>query len=185
MYAEPVIDSSYNSLEEAIQGSEAPADVRRTLALVNVKYVSFDGDIHWGQVVVSKDLAKNVQEIFASLLAMRFPIKKVVPIVAYDWDDERSMQDNNSSAFNYRPIIGTNQLSNHSYGRALDLNPLQNPYFARDGKTYPVGAVHNSSVPGTIIRGDSVVSLFASCGWDWLGECSEHPDFQHFEKSAP
>jgi len=182
---ERIIDSSYRSLEEAVQGTKAPAEILKTLTLVDVEYVSFDGAVHVGQVVVHKDLAADVKELFASLLSMRFPIQLVVPILAYGWDDEKSMLANNSSAFCYRPIIGTDRLSNHSYGRALDINPLLNPYFAKDGNIYPAGATYNPLVPGTIASNDAVVALFREKGWEWGGDWEAVKDYQHFQKLDP
>jgi len=182
---ERIIDSSYRSLEEAVQGTKAPAEILKTLTLVDVEYVSFDGAVHVGQVVVHKDLAADVKELFASLLSMRFPIQSVVPILAYGWDDEKSMLANNSSAFCYRPIIGTDRLSNHSYGRALDINPLLNPYFAKDGNIYPAGATYNPLVPGTIASNDAVVALFREKGWEWGGDWEAVKDYQHFQKLDP
>ena len=181
-----VIDSSFASLKEAIQNPKVPIpkQVRRTLVLVTVYYYSFDGLVHQGQLVVHRALKREIEEIFRKLLTLRFPIKKVVPISLYDWDDDASMADNNSSAFNYRLILGTDRLSNHSFGLAVDLNPLQNPYFARDGKVYPQGAVHDPSVPGTIARDGPVVSLFKARGWTWGGDWTIPVDYQHFEKPA-
>jgi peptidoglycan LD-endopeptidase CwlK len=92
------------------------------------------------------------------------------------------MQDNNTSAFNYREIIGTNRVSNHSLGRAIDINPMQNPYYALDGNTYPVGATYEQNAKGTILSTGEVVAVFKKYGWDWLGERSKNKDFQHFQK---
>lgn len=177
-----IIDSSYASLEEAVHGLVFPDDIRETLVLVDVSYISFDGLLHQGQIVMHRELERDVKEIFAALVEIQFPIEKVVPIVAYDWDDEASMAANNSSAFNYRVIMKTDRLSNHSYGRAMDLNPLLNPYFARDGNIYPAGAIYSPSAPGVITKDSPVVALFKSRGWTWGGDWVEVIDYQHFEK---
>jgi len=175
-------DSTYSSLEEAVAGSVAPPEVLSTLALIEVRYLSFDGKVHQGQLVLHKGLVEDVQHLFHSLLAAQFPLEKCVPIVAYDWDDEASMRDNNCSAFCYRPIMGTDRLSNHSFGTALDLNPRLNPYFARDGKVYPEGATYDPSVMGTITATSDVVALFKALGWEWGGDWESVKDFQHFQK---
>jgi len=182
---ESIIDSSYTSLEEAVRGTEASAEICDSLALVDVEYLSFDGFVHAGQIVVHKDLVADVKELFASLLSMQFPIQSAVPILAYGWDDEKSMLANNSSAFCYRPVMGTDRLSNHSYGRALDINPLLNPYFAKDGNIYPAGATYNPLVPGTIASNDAVVALFREKGWEWGGDWEAVKDYQHFQKLDP
>jgi len=176
------VDSNYKSLDEALQGLDFPKEIRDSLALVDVAYLSFDGQKHQGQLVVHQHLVRDIQNIFNALLEYKFPIHKVVPIVAYDGDDTASMEDNNSSAFNYRHIIGTNLYSSHSYGRAIDINPRQNPYYARDGKNYPAGASHDASVPGTFTKDGGAVAIFKAKGWTWLGEREEYKDFQHFEK---
>lgn len=175
-------DSTYQSLSQALEGSEIPKDIRNRLALIGVTYLSFDGQEHQGQLVVDSRVVEDIKKIFIKLLELRFPIEKVIPISKYGWDDEASMQDNNTSAFNYRKIIGTDRLSNHSLGLAIDINPLHNPYYAYDGNVYPSKATYDSTVPGTIIAGSEIVAVFASLGWTWLGERLNNKDYQHFEK---
>lgn len=181
----PIIDSGLVSLEEAIRGRETPIEIRNALALVTVSYVSFDGRIHVGQLVVAKELEEEVKELFKALLHMGFPIAKVIPIVRYDWDDEASMAANNTSAFNYRLILGTKRLSNHSFGRAIDINPMQNPYYARDGKVHPAGATYDTAAPGTLVKGGDALGIFKKKGWMWGGDWTVPVDFQHLEKPAP
>ena len=179
--SEPSIDSNL-SLDEALMNLEVPSDVKSTLILLDIPHLGFDGLLHRGQLVVHKEIEKEVQEIFSKLLALQFPIQKIIPIVKYDWEDTRSMSDNNTSAFNYRKILGTDRLSNHSFGRALDINPVQNPYFARDSVSYPEGAVYDTTKAGTIEKEGVVVKLFKSYGWVWGGDWTTPVDYQHFEK---
>jgi len=183
---EPIVDSLM-SLNEAIAGTAAPQEVVGTLTLIDVDYLSFDGKVHRGQLVVHKNVADELKGFFAKLLGWKFPIEKVIPVVAYEWSDERSMAANNTSAFNYRMVYGTDQPSNHSFGTALDINPALNPYVAIDGKVFPEGAVYDTSKSGTLAAGDRVVSMFESAGWDWGGKGvkvknSELKDWQHFQK---
>lgn len=168
------------TLDEALAGKEIPSEIKNNLALIAVPYFSFSREVREGQLVVHTEVAQEVQEIFKKLLEIQFPIKQIVPVVAYDWDDDRSMADNNTSAFNYRLIFGTDRLSNHSYGRAVDINPVQNPYLQRDGKIVPPGARYDLAQPGTITA--DVVGLFTSYGWQWGGNWQEQKDYQHFEK---
>lgn len=177
-----IIDSSFASLAEATQGTLAPQDIVRDLALVDVSYVSFDRCLHQGQLVVHRDLAQDVEEIFSELLRLQFPIAKVIPIVQYGWDDAASMADNNCSAFNYRLIAGTNRPSWHARGRALDPNPVQNPFTKKGQPNQPAGAVYNPSVPGTIVPDGPVVRLFLERGWEWGGQWTDPIDYQHFQK---
>ena len=175
----PIIDSAI-TLDEALFGLEIPTEIKNALTIIEVQYISFDELLHQGQIVLHKDLAQDIIEIFKKLHEARFPIQHAIPIAAYNWDDEASMQANNTSAFNYRIIYGTDRLSNHSYGRAIDINPLFNPYTAIDGSVQPLGATYDPSKPGTIRYGDLVVSAFEARGWHWLAE----QDWQHFDKIA-
>lgn len=176
-----VVDSSL-TLEEALAGSAAPQEILDTLVLVSVPYYSFDTALHRGQLVVHTDVAQEVAEIFEKLLAARFPIRSVVPIVAYDWDDERSMRADNTSAFNYRSIAGTNRLSTHSRGLAIDINPRTNPCYQRDGTIVPSGASYDASAQGALAREGPVVQAFLTRGWAWGGDWQSLKDWQHFEK---
>ncbi len=165
-----------------VTGLSVPEEIRSELTSIEVDYVAFSGSLEKGTLIVHKDLAKELSEIFYILCEQKFPIDKIAPLESYGWNDEKSMQDNNTSAFNYREIIGTNTISNHSSGRAIDINPLLNPYYARDGKVHPEGATYDPPVPGTLTKDLFVVELFKRYGWTWLGERAEYPDYQHFEK---
>lgn len=175
-----IVDSDFMSLDAAVRGLEFPDQIRETLELVTVDYHSFDDLLHRGQIVIHRDLAEDVEGLFGSFIDIGFPVFLVVPIVAFGWNDDESMAANNSSAFNYRLIKGTDRLSNHSFGTALDLNPRQNPYYARDGKVYPEGARYDLSVPGTVTP--EVVALFKQRGWTWGGDWRIPVDYQHFER---
>lgn len=175
----------YGSLAEALEGTTAPHQIISALALIDVPYIDFEGKSQKGQLVVHEALAEEIAEIFSKLHAAGFPIAKIVPIAAYDWDDEASMADNNTSAFNYREILGTGRLSNHSYGRAIDINPLLNPYHAYDGKVYPDGAAYVLDIPGTLAPDGLAVTIFKEYRWKWLGDRADNADYQHFEKPLP
>ncbi len=170
------------TLESALAGSTAPLEILQCLTLVDIPYIGFDDSEHVGQLIVHYEVAGEVKEIFKELYAVRFPIARMVPIAAYNWDDNASMEDNNCSGFNHRRIIATDMLSNHSLGRAIDINPVQNPYFAANGKVYPIGAQYEPNQPGTLYPESIVVKLFKERGWRWLGEREECTDYQHFDK---
>jgi hypothetical protein len=182
-----IIDSCFRSLDEAVRGLEFPYEIREVLTLVDVQYVSFDGLVHRGQVVIHKKLATDVREVFAALLELRFPVARVVPIVEYGWDDDASMLANNSSGFNYRVIVGTDRISEHAKGLAFDLNPLQNPHIGRGGRHSP-NVPYSPAIPGTITADGPVAKLFKARGWDWGGDWKDRYgilDYQHFEKMNP
>jgi len=177
-----IVDSNYASLKEAIEGTTAPLKVQKTLVLVDVRHISFDGLLHKGQIVVHEALESDVKDIFGELLEIGFPIASAIPMVDFGWDDEVSMIANNASGFNYRFIMDTDRLSNHSYGEAVDINPVQNPYRTRSGMIYPPGAVYDTSVPGTFVDSEKAVMLFKDRGWEWGGNWTEVLDRHHFEK---
>lgn len=177
-----IIDSDL-TFEKAIEGTKAPDSVIKNLVLLNIKYISFDGKIHQGQLVVHKDLAEEVKEIFEFMLKEKFPIAKMIPIVKYGWSDEESMEDNNTSAFNYRFVAGTTRLSNHSFGRAIDINPLFNPVIYPDGKKVPVKAKYEADKPGRLYENHIIVKEFKRLGWRWGGNFSKYSDLHHFDKN--
>jgi len=168
------------TLEEALKGKEIPEEIKSTLVLLSVPYFSFEGFSREGQLVLHKKVATEIQAIFQQLAEIEFPIQQILPVVAYDWDDDASMVANNTSAFNYRMIFGKNELSNHSYGLAIDINPALNPYVRRDGIVVPPGAKYDPLQSGTIT--EEVALIFKSLGWGWGGDWRECKDWQHFEK---
>lgn len=170
------------TFEEAMRDTKAPAEIAGAIVMLEIPYVNFNGAEQMGQILIHKDLAQDVKSIFATLLEYQFPIQKMIPIAAYDWDDVRSMSDNNCSGFNYRVIAGTDGLSNHALGRALDINPIQNPYFTSTGISSPPGLTYDLSAQGVIADGDIVVSTFKRYGWEWGGDWATVKDYQHFEK---
>lgn len=174
------IEDCRMTLEQALEGKTIPEEIRVNLVIIDVIHLSFDGRVHKGQMVVHKDLEKELLEIFAELLALEFPIHQVIPIVKYSWLDEESMNANNSSAFNYRMKSGRDELSNHALGIAVDINPFQNPCI-EDGVIEPEGAIYDKNVPGTIT--DEIVEIFTSRGWTWGGNWNRLQDYHHFEKT--
>jgi peptidoglycan L-alanyl-D-glutamate endopeptidase CwlK len=125
--------------------------------------------------------------VFALALQEHFPIYSVIPVSDKRfrkdgrWDDELSMEANNTSAFNYREITGGGRLSNHAYGRAIDINTFQNPYI-KNGIVLPHGAKYDPSVAGTLTADHPIVRAFLQLGWVWGGNWTSPKDYQHFEK---
>jgi D-alanyl-D-alanine carboxypeptidase len=163
-----------------------PLDPRH-LRRVEVNYIGFDGQSHRGALIVHEDLAAEVVAIFEQLLQLRFPIEKVRTVDNYPGaDDELSMEDNNTSAFNCRDIPGTGRWSPHAFGRAIDVNPLLNPYIDRTGAFQPKNAApyldRNRTDPGVLHAGDAAVRVFTDRGWRWGGDWRTPIDYQHFER---
>jgi hypothetical protein len=175
-----IIDCNYN-LKSALNGLEIPSKIKNELSIVDVFYFSFDKKLHKGQIVINTKLSEDIQSIFEEIRKHKFPVGKVIPIVKYNWSDSASMEDNNSSGFNYRFIQGTKKLSNHSTGCAVDINPLLNPQILND-KIYPSNGKYSVKEPGTISKNSFIVKLFKKLGWTWGGDWKSTKDYQHFEK---
>jgi hypothetical protein len=175
-----VIDSNV-AFEEAVAGISIPQSILENLRLVDVYYYGFDEKIHKGQLIVHKDIVLDVIEIFELIRESRFPIGKVVPISKYGWSDEKSMRDNNTSAFNYRFISGSRVISNHAAGLAIDINPALNPYI-KNGNSLPENCIYDTTKVGTISASSELVKEFKQRGWEWGGDWKSLKDYQHFEK---
>ena len=178
--SEPISDSDLD-FNEAVSGIIIPPNVLENLELITVEYYGFDGLIHEGQLVVNKKVVDDIKEIFDFIKETEFPVNKVVPISHYDWSDEKSMLDNNTSAFNYRFISGTRVISEHASGLAIDINPLQNPYVKNNTCT-PAGSNYDTTKAGTLTSDSQLVKEFKERGWIWGGDWKNLKDYQHFEK---
>ena len=159
-----------------------PAQLRR----VRVEFLGFDGNTHRGELIVHRDLAPAVIEIFTELLRIGFPIEKMHTVERYPGaDDELSMRDDNTSAFNCRAIPGSTRWSEHAFGRAIDINPLLNPCIHAGGLLEPSTASafldRTRTDPGLLHRGDAAVRVFLERGWRWGGDWADPIDYQHFE----
>jgi peptidoglycan LD-endopeptidase CwlK len=170
------------SFAEAVAGTAAPRELLEGLCLIDVWHWGFDGRRRRGQFVIHRDLAVELQELFRLMEQRRFPVASVVPIVRFDWSDEASMVANNSSAFNYRLVAGTDRLSRHALGRAVDINPRENPAIYPDGRIAPSGVVWRPGEPGTFTDDHPVVQAFREKGWRWGGDFTHLRDYHHFEK---
>ena len=157
------------------------------LRRVEVDYVGFDGQTHRGELIVHQDMVADVVAIFEQLHRLRYPIDKMRTVDHYPGaDDELSMEDNNSSAFNCRPLPSGLSWSLHAFGRAIDLNPLLNPYVDSRGAIQPRNAGpyldRKRTDPGILHAGDADVRVFTDRGWRWGGDWRTPKDYQHFER---
>ncbi len=161
-----------------------PEQLRR----VSLSYIGFDGQTHRGDLIVHEDLAPDVIAIFEQLYRLGYPVEKIRTVDNYsDADDELSMEDNNTSAFNCRTVPGTSEWSPHAYGRAIDINTLVNPCLYASGYFEPTNAApyldRSRTDPGLLHKGDPAVHAFTDRGWRWGGEWSAPLDYQHFERT--
>jgi peptidoglycan L-alanyl-D-glutamate endopeptidase CwlK len=176
-----IVDSDF-SFSDAIAGTNAPLEIVDRLSIVDVCYYSFDGMRHQGQIIINSELEDDIYTIFTLIEELKFPIGSVIPIVAYGWQDGESMADNNTSSFNYRVIAGTTKLSLHSFGRAVDINPVQNPVIYPHVLIAPAGATYDSQKAGAFSAGHPIVEEFLKRGWHWGGNFEQPKDYHHFEK---
>jgi hypothetical protein len=139
-------------------------------------------------VIVHAEVARDLLAVLRRLYERRFPIHRLTPVDAYGASDFRSIEADNTSAFNCRYVDGTTRWSEHAYGRAIDVNPIENPYVSSTGTTS-----HPTSVPflrrapyrsGMALDGGDLVEAFAAVGWSWGGHWSGAKDYQHFSASG-
>ncbi|CAM5411597.1 hypothetical protein GCM10010329_77040 [Streptomyces spiroverticillatus] len=166
-------------------GCPVPA---RDLRLLSMNHWGFDGRLHRGELIVHRRVVKDVTHVFGAMFHARFPIRKMRVMAAYRGNDEAAMADDNTSAFNCRRVTGNPaKLSRHSYGDALDINTVENPYVDAYGTVHPAaGRRHlrrDRPVKGMIRRGDAVTTAMARVGWYWGGRWN-HPDYQHFSANG-
>jgi hypothetical protein len=165
-------------------GCPVPVDQLRA---VDVSHWGFDGRIHTGRLVVAANEATRMAAVMGDLYAQRYPIQRMEPIDVFGGDDNRSMSANNTSAFNCRPVTGGGGWSEHAYGRAIDLNPLINPYVKGSLVLPPESAPYTDRTrndPGMIHAGDGVVQSFLARGWKWGGYWVTLKDYQHFSTTG-
>jgi hypothetical protein len=157
------------------------------LRAIRARHFGFDGRVRVGRLIVHRDVAADVVSVLRRLYAARFTIRRMVPVDAYGASDFRSIEADNTSAFNCRYVEGTSRWSEHAYGRAIDVNPIENPYVS-GGRTS-----HRKSVPyldrtpcrrGMACPGNVLVRAFESIGWGWGGYWSGVKDYQHFSASG-
>ncbi len=158
------------------------------LRMITMTYWGFDDRPHTGRLVVNKDATDAIITVFGRLYGWRWPIYKMEPVDAYKGDDYDSIEADNTSAFNCRPATGSSHWSQHAYGRAVDLNPRENPYLSSDGtvahknaRKFAKRPVH---APGVINPGDRVVKAFRQVGWEWGGYWTGIKDYQHFSEGG-
>lgn len=182
-----------DTLKARITGLSYPAEGEDCLIsyddlrYLSILYVDFDGVEHIGELIVNTQLAEEVLEIFHALYTARYPLASVRLVDEFGEaaDDNLSMAANNTSAFNYRLVSGSSSLSLHSYGTAIDINPLMNPYIRGSRISPPEAKAYadrSLDLPGMIDHEDLCYQLFTERGWRWGGDWTGYKDYQHFSK---
>ena len=164
-----------------------PVPIRK-LRLIELSYNGFDGERHMGKLVANKDAVGALVSSFRTMYRKGFKIHRMKLVDHYDADDRRSMRADNTSAFNCRYVSGTTTWSQHAYGRAIDINPVRNPYVGSDGSVSPKKgekyADRSLTAKGMIHRSGATVRAFTRAGWGWGGNWSSSKDYQHFSATG-
>jgi hypothetical protein len=163
----------------------------KDLRYLRIKHINFHGEDQMGEIIVHKEVSSEVTEIFEALYDVGYPINKMKLVSDYKANDWQSIEADNTSAFNCRTATGSKKWSKHSYGKAIDINPIENPYISRKGyisheasKTYR-NRMHKKSTYGDkaiLLKNDDAVQIFKKYGWKWGGDWTGIKDYQHFSK---
>jgi hypothetical protein len=186
-YAEIIPDTIVQLMIGKSWKPECPVPLE-DLRYLTLTHWGFDDEVHLGHLVVHKDIADDIVDIFAELFAHKFPIERMEIIDTYDADDELSMADNNTSAFCFRAnTTKPGVYSNHSYGIAIDINPLVNPYIRGDivlPRNARLYCDRTRSYKGMVTDAPDNICYraFTQQGYEWGGHWKDRQDYQHFSK---
>ncbi len=187
------LPSGFTWTEARVTAADLPTSWREgcpvgpeSLRAVTVGYHSMEGRVRTGVLVIHRDMLAPTRLAFARLFELEFPITSIRPVDEFDGDDDRSMAADNTSAFNCRAAVsnGPTSWSKHAYGRAIDINPLINPYILDGEVLPPAGSRYtdrSSRVPGMITAGSPALRAFTDNGFTWGGTWS-NPDYQHMQR---
>jgi hypothetical protein len=167
---------------------ECPVQRREQLRRVDLNFVNFDGEVERGHLIVRDDTARSIQRIFDRLFEMKFPLRSMKSVEAFDGDVAASLRADNTSAYNCRRADQINapfSESPHANGRAVDLNPRENPWMDLRCNCWTPSAKHQERTPGPgkILEKDDVWQLFIDEGWVWQN--IKVPDYMHFDTGYP
>jgi hypothetical protein len=179
-YKEPTLQFPQMTIEQfksSMKDKKVPKIIADLMTMINVNYRGYNEDVYHGQIVVHKELAESVKLIFKRILnETNFPMTSVIPVSFYGWSDTASGLANNTSAFNWRLVSGTTEVSDHAFGSAIDINPYINPW-VKVGTTNAIYDIHRL---GTFTEESAVVKIFKDEGWKWGGDWENSKDWQHF-----
>lgn len=191
----PVSESEASSLNllnpNTIKGDQTPAISYDDLCYLSVLHYDFNGNVQTGELICNKGIVEDLAEIFYELYLNEYQIEKIRLVDEYLGDDETSMEDNNTSCFNYRTVPNSNSMSKHALGCAIDINPFYNPYIVTnraEGTTTvsPAGSDayvdRSASFEHKIDTDDLCYRLFKEHGFEWGGSWKNSKDYQHFQK---
>ena len=162
------------------------------LRYINVNHLNFEGQTVSGEIIVHKDIADEVVNIFSELYEIGYPIRQMRLVSDFKANDWQSIEASNTSAFNCRPVTGNKKKwSKHAYGKAIDINPIENPYISRKGHISHkaswkykkrVHRVNTYADRAVLLKHDKATKIFKKYGWKWGGDWRTVKDYQHFVK---
>ncbi len=156
------------------------------LRYLTLTHRTFEGGTAQGELVAHTEVADSLVEVFRDLFDAHYPIRSLRLVDDFGGSDDASMAADNTSAFNCRPVAGSTRWSEHAYGRAIDVNPVENPWVRGDTVEPPAGRpyVRRPAEPGVILPDDAVVRAFQAAGWLWGGSWESPKDYQHFSTTG-
>ena len=157
------------------------------LRAIRMRHWGFDGKARNGILVVNASVVTEVVSIYRRLYEARFPIRRMVGVEIYKGSDDRSMAADNTSGFNCRRVGASGRWSEHAYGRAIDVNTVENPYVHGGRVEPPAGRAYldrSRRRPGMAVRSGVLVRAFDEAGWYWGGRWTSAKDYQHFSTTG-
>ena len=189
IFTSQAIPDSVWATMQGITWHDNPYISRSDLRYLRLSHYDLEGRTHVGEMICNKLIANKLLVIFRELYAAHYPIQRMRLPDVYGADDERQMRDNNTSCFCYRKVSGSQHLSKHARGLAVDINTLYNPYirYDKNGRRIvePATAARytnrQASFPYKITPDDLCYKLFIKHGFTWGGAWKRAKDYQHFE----
>ncbi len=163
----------------------------KDLRYLRLTYHDFDGEDQVGELIVHKDIANEMVTMMQEVYNLGYPIRQMRLISEFKGNDWQSIEADNTSAFNCRRATGSKKWSKHAYGKAIDINPLENPYISRKGKISHKASLkyrkrihrdNSASDRAVLLPADPVTRLFKAYGYRWGGDWHHTKDYQHFAK---
>ena len=163
----------------SLKSKNVPQEIIDDLSLIDIDFRGFDNEVYRGQIIIHKDLVSSISKIFRRIFSETdFPMTGLFPISMFNWNS--SSKYNNSGAFDWRfVLIKSDEISDHSFGAAIDINPVQNPW-VRKGLPNSPNRPYDPDKRGALHADSDVVKIFKEEGWKWGGDWKTSKDWMHF-----
>lgn len=164
------------------------------LRYLRITHWDFKGGTAVGELIVHAEVAENVTRVFEELYAIGYPVKQMKLVSDFNGNDWQSIEADNTSALNCRSATGSKKWSKHAYGKAIDINPIENPYISRTGyishkASEPYRKREHNPARGVadkamLLKNDQATRIFEKYGWTWGGDWAPVKDYQHFAHTS-